>query len=83
MHVAAATAVLVDLQSAVEMEVAQTASRAGEHATVLESIGSRAFHTECMGNEPADLMRFPQQLVAGRIPPHWQTCSFRPAECRL
>jgi hypothetical protein len=34
---------LLDMQCAVEMEVAQTASRAAEHAAVLESIGSRAF----------------------------------------
>jgi hypothetical protein len=37
------TAVLVDIQCAVAMEVAHTASRAGEHASILESIGSRAF----------------------------------------
>lgn len=34
---------LVDLKCAVTMEVAQTASRAAEHATILESIGARAF----------------------------------------
>jgi hypothetical protein len=39
----AGAAVLADVQCAVEMEVAQTASRAGEHAAILESIGSRAF----------------------------------------
>jgi hypothetical protein len=34
---------LLDMQCAVEMEVAQTASRAAEHAAILESIGLRAF----------------------------------------
>jgi hypothetical protein len=37
------SAVLVDMQCAMEIEVAQTASRAGEHAAILESIGLRAF----------------------------------------
>ena len=50
-------AVHSDMQCAVEMEVAQTASRAAEHAAILESIGSRAFeaagvlHRDASGTE--------------------------------